>query len=445
MSVDFKHSRVMRSLWWALLLNPFDAMVRSNSSHGNSVLAIRLDATGDFVLWLSAAEQLRRVYPGARITLLANTLWSSMARRLPYFDEVWSVNRRSFVINPIYRYRLLRRIARAGFSVALNPTYARDFFWGDAVIRTCGAPQRIGFRGGLDNMSGWLRNLSSHWYTSIVDSDTQTEFARHVEFIRALGVSAFEGGVGRLDGEVERLTTAPSKSFYILCPGAGHHLRRWPAAHFATIADRIFEYIGLWGMICGGAGDTELAGEIARSSRAPLIDQTGRTTFERLVELIRDAALVVSNETGPVHIAATVSTPSICITGGGHFGRFVPYEPEMVKCGVAPDVVFAKMSCFGCDWQCIYNTSSQGPAPCLVNVTVEAVWQKIRELLEREYAFENQNSLRSTKNRLVKEVFKGIQAENHRPLHAMDYIKHNNADPNLSSRDRLRRRHRPES
>ena len=85
------------------------------------------------------------------------------------------------------------------------------------------------------------------------------------------------------------------------------------------------------------------------------IDLVGKTSLVELVELLRNALLVLSNETSAVHIGAAVGAPVICILGGGHFGRFLPYvveKPEPSR--PTPIVVVQPMSCFGCNWQCVH-------------------------------------------------------------------------------------------
>src|SRR6185369_12192502 len=101
------------------------------------VVVIKLDAIGDFILWLDSAKELKRIYPARKITLIANTVWADLAESLPYWDEVWSVN-----VPPLretryssYRARLLRTIRGRNFDVAVQPTYSREFLVGDALIR----------------------------------------------------------------------------------------------------------------------------------------------------------------------------------------------------------------------------------------------------------------------------------------------------------------------
>src|SRR5579864_284358 len=128
-------------IWWLVFLRHIDRAAfragRGAAINHERILVVRLDGIGDFILWLDAARQLRRKYPAGsyRITLVANRLWAALAREQPYFDEVWEIDLKRFVLNPGYRYRILRRLAAAGFGMAINPTFSRDFLWGDAMMR----------------------------------------------------------------------------------------------------------------------------------------------------------------------------------------------------------------------------------------------------------------------------------------------------------------------
>jgi len=126
--------------------------VRRQRTANAALLVVRLDAIGDFVLWLDAARHLRSIFPARRITLVANAAWAPLAAALPYWDAVWSVEVRRFADDPIYRWRLLRKVAREGFGIALEPTFSRKLGFGDSVVLASHADQRIGSTGDTSNL-----------------------------------------------------------------------------------------------------------------------------------------------------------------------------------------------------------------------------------------------------------------------------------------------------
>jgi len=87
----------------------------------------------------------------------------------------------------------------------------------------------------------------------------------------------------------------------------------------------------------------------------------------------------VGNDTSAVHIAAAVGTPSVCILGGGHYGRFLPYATETDK-QVSPIPVTHQMDCFNCNWQCTQPHRKGDAAPCISNIQVNQVFEAIEKI-----------------------------------------------------------------
>jgi hypothetical protein len=168
----------MRFAWWLGVLSAFDLVARTSRRKpvAGRVLVVRLDAIGDFVLWVEGARALRAIYPRGRyhLTLLGNRLWTPLARDLNCFDEVWELDRKLFVLNPLYRFAILRRVAAGGFTTAIHPTFGRDFLWGDAVVRAAQASESIGFDGTTYLLTRVEKWLSDRWYTKLVPASCGT-------------------------------------------------------------------------------------------------------------------------------------------------------------------------------------------------------------------------------------------------------------------------------
>ena len=384
-----------RFLSWLLVLLPFDRAacrvrrpLRAESAKVK-VLILRPDALGDLVLWLDAAEALRALYPPDEyeITLLVNQNWQPLAETLPWFDAVWGMDRRRFATRPLYRYGYLKKVRQAGFDVVLNTVFVRDFLWSDPVVRVSGAPVRVGYHGDFSIITPALMTFADRWYTRIVRSRAGevTELERNADFVRALGAGGYRAGVSRLPLTAPLPAGFPSGAYFLLVPGAGKDYRQWPAAGFAEIARRLCRERGWTGVVVGTAADAALGAQIiaAAGAEAPVENWAGRTTLAEIARVAAGAALVVSNETSTVHVAAAVGTPAVSVTGGGHFGRYVPYRPETPVRQPLPVTASHPMPCFGCNWQCIYPVPPGTPTPCIARITVEAVWSAVQEALSR--------------------------------------------------------------
>lgn len=395
------------SLLWETLLVILDSLIvsaRKGRVHPpENVLIVRLDAIGDFVLWLDSAKELRRLFPpsGYRLILIGNRLWSPLAETTGYFDEVWSIDRRKFVRNPPYRSRFLKQIARAGFDIAIQPAFSREFLLGDSVVRASHAKEKIGCLSDASNIRPWQKRISDAWYSRLIDTGGSTvmELERNAMFVRQLGATTYEPHVPTLLVNVDPPSELRGVDYYVLFPGAGRPIRQWPATRFVEIASRVHDSTGWTGVVCGGHEDAGLGEAMIKAARAPLQNWCGRTSLMELVAIIRSAKFVVTNETSAVHIAAAVTTPNVCIVGGGHYGRFMPYQIEKQATTPQSVTVTQGMECFGCNWKCIYKLNPNEPPPCIENITVAHVWYAIENLLLHR-SVEASASEKASKNRV---------------------------------------------
>ena len=378
---------VTRLLWWLLVLLPVDTAarcVRKGRGTGK-ILVLRVDALGDFVVWLDAAQALRALYPSAEITLVGNKTWQALAEQVPVFDRVWGMDRKRFVTNPLYRFRFLARVRREGFETLLNPIFSRDFLWSDTLARASGIAERVCYSGDFSIITPLLMRLVDSWYTRVIGSrpEMRQELERNADFVRALGAADFRAGLPVLPRAPGRPEGFPMGDYYVLVPGAGKAYRQWPLENYAQIARRLHGRLGWTGIIVGAGQDRALGERLAADGDAAIQDWTGRTSLGDLIRVIAGARLVVGSETSGLHIAAALTTPSVCILGGGHYGRYVPYRTERTTAQALPMAASHPMPCFGCNWACIYTVPPDQPKPCVADISTETVWQAIEALLPR--------------------------------------------------------------
>jgi len=386
---------------WGLLITDSVVMFgypRTNRQlNKKRVLLIRLDAIGDFILWLDAAKDLRKLYPQGQfeLVLLGNERWTSLAQDLPYFDRVWSLNILRFINNSVYRFKMLRKVRQTGFDIVIQPTFSRVFLTGDQLLVSAGAGEKIAFQGDYSNIKPWQKRISDKWHTRIITSDNKPlmELVRNAEFMRGLGLKNFYADVPDLMVQAPLPESLRDADYYVLFPGAGFDMKRWPTSSFARLAQKIYQATGWLGIICGGKGEEVTGKELLERVNVPIQNWTGYTSLKELAVIINRAHLLVGNDTGAVHIAAAVSTPAVCILGGGHYGRFIPYQVEVGTAKPLPVPVTHEMDCFGCGWQCIYDVLSGEPVPCIKHISVEAVWKEVCMILEKKVFDERQQTL----------------------------------------------------
>ena len=357
----------------------------------NSVLLVRLDAIGDFVLWIDAARALVEHYrrQGHQVVLAGNAAWTSWAAQLDLFDEIIAIDVRQFQRSLAYRYRIGSKVRILGCATALDSTYSRNWLLGDSIVHLSGARERIGSLGDCSNTRPSQKRIADRWYTKLIPADPspRTELERNAEFIRNFLDPEFRAKLPRLP--ISPLDTAfreaiGSRPYYVLFPGAGWPGREWPPERFREIANRIYQTTGWHGVICGSAADQALAERIIAGAEIPLLNWAGRTDLAQLAAVLSHARLLICNETSAVHIAACIGVPTVCILGGGHYGRFIPYVIEQPTKQPLPQAVTHSMPCFGCNWQCIYDPNPTSAVPCISNIETETVWKQIEEILLTE-------------------------------------------------------------
>ena len=377
---------IIRSLLF-ILFDSIALWVAKDPKHNQlkMVLLIRQDAIGDFILWLDTAKEYRKYFPpeNYKIILIGNALWFDLANELPFWDEVLPVNVKAFKTLSIYRWNILRKVRNFGAEIAIQPTYSREFYHGDSLIRASNASKKVSSAGNMSNRDRLKTILADRWHTELIPSSPKSlsELERNAEFFSGFVKKLYLPSYPEL--EVSGDSNIPElkrNSFYVLSLGANKKYREWPYKYYAKIAQKINKKTGWLGLICGSENEFYLGEHIKKICDAPLQNYAGRTSLSELTCLLVKSQILISNETGTAHIANAVGTPTVCILGGGHFGRFAPY-PELSGKPSRLKVVYHKMPCYGCDWKCVYHIKDEEPAPCISNISVDAVWNEVKLLL----------------------------------------------------------------
>ncbi len=360
--------------------------VPSRKTHARTVLIVRFDLIGDFVLWLDAAKELKKIYPSCYLVLYANSVWSAMAAQLPYWDEVVAVDVPRLRTDFRYRLRIFLKIRNQSFDIGLQPTFSREYI-GDLAIRASSAKQRIGHLGDLNNITAHDKRITDTWYTRLIDISNLTtpmELETNAYFISSLGQDQYVSSVPKLPV----LCALPSKlkidnPYIVIVPGASWEARAWPIEYFAELINGLGKGNSKTFVLCGALNEWALCENLRTlCPNSDIQNLAGQTALVQLIEIIRSAELTIANESAAIHIAAATETPSVCITGGGHYGRFMPYGVTGSSRQMTPVAISYQMDCFGCKWICPFKTPDEISVPCILKITVVDVLKKCEALLD---------------------------------------------------------------
>lgn len=292
-----------------------------------TLLLVRVDAIGDYILFRNFLPVIRKYYADYRITLCGNEAWKELAETYDcsYVDDFIWVNMSSFYNDLPYRKNVLSDVATRGFEVALQPTYSRRLFLGDAIVKASGAPTRIGSQGDMSNeLLKIFKRIGDSYYTHLVPAEENIlfEFNRNAEFLSNLL---------KEDLDVPLFLQARKDTrdkYVVLFPGASLPERKWSAAYFGLVAAYI-KGQGRRIVIVGSSDDSAAAASIIEVAGAEMItDMTGQTNLVDFCSIIATAGLVVTTLSSAVHIAAATHTPTICIFVDYQLGRFAPYPKK---------------------------------------------------------------------------------------------------------------------
>jgi heptosyltransferase I len=161
-----------------------------------------------------------------------------------------------------------------------------------------------------------------------------------------------------------------SGPFALVNPSAAWPNKRWPAERYGEVAAFLREVRGLPSLVLWGPGEQELARAVVRASSGAAIEAPA-TRIGDLLELSRAAALMVSGDTGPLHIATAAGTPVVAIFG--------PTDPNRNGPWSADDVVVSRFGACGCH----YVRRCEQSSWCLADVTVAEVTAAIQQRLGR--------------------------------------------------------------
>jgi len=328
------------------------------------VLIVKPSAIGDVVHALPILRLLSDLWPAARFDWLVTPACAGILDGHPLLNEVIRFDRKTFgtawrrpaVLKALWGFAAGLR--RRKYDVAID---LQGLFRSGWLTFQTAAPVRIGLSD--------AREFAGVFYTHRVDVGRREQHAieRYLCVTEALGAGrgpvSFPFATTPADEQFVRAQTPPR--YALMFPGTNWATKRWPVEKFAALVPLLREQFGLETVVGGGPGEVDLAVKI----RGAAANLAGRTTLNQLVALIDKAAVVVSNDSGPMHIAAALGRPLVAPFGPTNPVRTGPY-------GRSNSVVKLDLVCSPCySRHCSHQS-------CLQLLNVETV----RRTIEQELA-----------------------------------------------------------
>jgi ADP-heptose:LPS heptosyltransferase len=310
---------------------------------------------------LPAVAALHDAHPDAAIDWLVDRRNLEMVQLVPIVREAIVLERSS----PAGWLEVIRRLRARPYDVAID---FQGLLKSAVLARASGARRVLGF-------SIWhLRERTARpFYSETAVPDGRHVIEKNLALVRGLGAG---GGPWQFPIErsaspaldAVRASLGAEARFALLNPGAAWPNKCWPPDRFGRVAAFLRERYDLASVVLWGPGEEALARQVAGASSGAAIVAPA-TTITDLVELSRPAALMVSGDTGPVHIAGAVGTPIVSLFGPSDPARNGPWAPEDRR-------ISRHETC-----ACHYRRRCRRADWCLAGIDVDEVTRAIEERL----------------------------------------------------------------
>ena len=329
-------------------------------------LLVRLGSLGDVIHAIPTAAALRARFPEARIDWLVDPRYVPLLEIVRGIDSRIPVNTR----RPGRTVSIIRDLRRVGYTAVLD---LQGLLKSALLARAAGAERTIGFE--REHLRE--RTAAPFYSHRVAPAGGAHVIFKNLALLEPLGSrdmhAAFPLEIPHsvaADAVTSRFGNEP---YAVINPGAAWPNKRWPPDRFGAVAAAMRDRLGLRSLVLWGPGEETLADQVSSASggageRAPA------TTITDLFAIARHARVLISGDTGPLHIGGAVGTPLVALFGPTLAERNGPWSTE--------DVVLSRTG--GCS--CLYRRRCRRGAPCIDEIQVPEVVDAVERRLSRRTA-----------------------------------------------------------
>jgi len=333
--------------------------------HWQKILVIKLRAIGDVILATPVLENLRQAFPQAQIDFLTEKMCVPIVSDHPAINEILNFDRNQ----PGASRKLIQQVRRRRYDVVLdlfgNPRSA-------VLTLLSGAPMRVGFRFRVRQYAYNLKVVPRGDRVHEVEFNLDALRALEIPIVTRKLLVAVDEASENFAKQFWRENGLENRRVIGLNASGGWYTKRWPLDFFAQLGDRLQRELKAAVLLLWGPGEYVDAKTIAQMMQAPSL-LAPPANLKQLAALLRKLTLLVSNDSGPLHLAAAMGTRVVGIYG--------PTRPDLQGPWGEGHVIVMKtgLACLGCNGvTCKIVTHD-----CMKQLEVEKVWEAVQRNILR--------------------------------------------------------------
>jgi heptosyltransferase II len=340
------------------------------------IAVVNLGGIGDVLISTPALRALKNNFPSSQIYLLVVSRVREAVKDLPYVDNVFVFDAAHPWANGLANLTNLMKLRRLNIDLAINmrtlvsEKSARKIkFLLEVIHPRIKAGRDTSGRGGFLDIAIPEDDIGQK-YTMEYDIDLVERLGAKVSE-RRINFAIDEKSLREVREILQSNGIRETDVVIGIHPG-GRPSRCWPWENFAGAIKKIQDNYGAKFVITGDKDDAELGDKIFKEDRANVVNLAGKLTLSQLGALLTRCALYISNDTGPLHIAAILQTPLVAIFGPGQLTRFDPrnISPRSL-------VLYKKADCSPC------NKFTCSSMQCLKAISINEVVEAAMVLLKQ--------------------------------------------------------------
>jgi heptosyltransferase-2 len=324
---------------------------------------------GDAMMTLPALRELRRLFPDSHITLATRSGTKGLFIGADFVDELQIHDGRG--LRSFFQQVRTWRTGQFDLAILFTNSFASALVAALAKI-----PVRIGYA--ADNrarllthaieLPEWRSTRHEIFYYLRIIAELEWLFTQQQTFLEVQPDASLKVSDARKDDArylLKRQGVTEDHPVIALCPGSiNSRAKRWPAESYAVLADRCVDTLGAQILLIGSKGELEVSRRVAARMHNKPIMLTGQTEIAEVVAVLSIADMLITNDTGPAHIAAALGRPTLVIFGPTNplttrpfspVGEIIRHPPECAPCmlrdcpidhrcmtAITPDEVFSR-------------------------------------------------------------------------------------------------------